>query len=58
MNGAYDLDEGIRRLQAFEAAGADLLYLPVPPGRAELARVLAIGDEAGERAGGGAAARR
>jgi 2-methylisocitrate lyase-like PEP mutase family enzyme len=41
MNGAYDLAEGIRRLQAFEAAGADLLYLPVPPGRAELARVLA-----------------
>lgn len=41
MNGVYDLDEGIRRLQAFEAAGADCLYLPVPPGRAELALVLA-----------------
>jgi 2-methylisocitrate lyase-like PEP mutase family enzyme len=41
MNGVYDLAEGIRRLQAFEAAGADLLYLPVPPGRDELARVLA-----------------
>lgn len=41
MNGVYDLDEGIRRLQAFEAAGADCLYLPVPPGRAELAQVLA-----------------
>lgn len=41
MNGVYDLAEGIRRLQAFEAAGADLLYLPVPPGRAELAQVLA-----------------
>ncbi len=41
MNGAYDLAEGIRRLQAFEAAGADLLYLPVPPGRAELRQVLA-----------------
>lgn len=41
MNGLYDLDEGIRRLQAFEGAGADCLYLPVPPGRAELARVLA-----------------
>ncbi len=41
MNGAYDLAEGIRRLRAFEAAGADLLYLPVPPGRAELAAVLA-----------------
>lgn len=41
MNGVYDLAEGIRRLQAFEAAGADLLYLPVPPGRAELVQVLA-----------------
>lgn len=41
MNGSYDLAEGIRRLQAFESAGADLLYLPLPPGRAELAQVLA-----------------
>ncbi|MFV1874654.1 isocitrate lyase/PEP mutase family protein [Nioella sp.] len=41
MNGAYDLAEGIRRLQAFETAGADCLYLPGPPGKAELARVLA-----------------
>jgi 2-methylisocitrate lyase-like PEP mutase family enzyme len=41
MNGSYDLAEGIRRLLAFQAAGADLLYLPVPPGRAELAQVLA-----------------
>jgi 2-methylisocitrate lyase-like PEP mutase family enzyme len=41
MNGVYDLAEGIRRLQAFEAAGADLLYLPVPPGKAELTKVLA-----------------
>ena len=41
MNGTYDLSEGIRRLRAYEAAGAGLLYLPVPPGRAELAQVLA-----------------
>ena len=41
MNGVYDLAEGIRRLQAYQAVGADLLYLPVPPGRAELAHVLA-----------------
>ena len=41
MHGSYTLAEGIRRLQAFEAAGADLLYLPVPPGKAELAQVLA-----------------
>lgn len=41
MNGTYDLTEGIRRLQAFQAAGADCLYLPGPPGRGELAQVLA-----------------
>jgi 2-methylisocitrate lyase-like PEP mutase family enzyme len=41
MHGTYDLQEGIRRLKAFEAAGADLLYLPVPPGKAELAQILA-----------------
>ena len=28
-------------MQAFEAAGADCLYLPVPPGAAELRQVLA-----------------
>jgi 2-methylisocitrate lyase-like PEP mutase family enzyme len=30
MTGAYDLAEGLRRLRAFEAAGADCLYLPLP----------------------------
>jgi len=41
MNGVYDLDEGIRRIQAFERAGADLVYIPVPPGLQELKRVIA-----------------
>ncbi|MEL6532062.1 MAG: isocitrate lyase/phosphoenolpyruvate mutase family protein [Pseudomonadota bacterium] len=41
MNGAYDLAEAIRRIQAFEAAGADCLYVPVPPGARELAQVIA-----------------
>jgi 2-methylisocitrate lyase-like PEP mutase family enzyme len=41
MHGTYDLAEAIRRLQAFEAAGADLLYCPLPPGKAELALILA-----------------
>jgi 2-methylisocitrate lyase-like PEP mutase family enzyme len=45
MNGAYDLAEGIRRLQAFQAAGADLLFLPVPPGPAELAQVVGAVSE-------------
>lgn len=31
LRGAYDLDEAIRRLQAFEAAGADVLYIPLLP---------------------------
>ncbi len=30
MNGAYDLKEAIRRIQAFEAAGADGVYVPLP----------------------------
>lgn len=40
MNGVYDLDEGIRRLQAFEAVGADLLYLPVVPSADALRQVV------------------
>lgn len=32
MTGVYTVEEGIRRLQAFAAAGADALYLPLPPG--------------------------
>ncbi|MCQ4630859.1 isocitrate lyase/phosphoenolpyruvate mutase family protein [Shinella sp. CPCC 100929] len=40
MNGVYDLDEAIRRIQAFEKAGADLVYVPVPPGADELRRVV------------------
>ena len=40
MNGVYDLNEAIRRIQAFENAGADLLYVPVPPGAEELKRVV------------------
>ena len=41
MTGAYDVDEGIRRLRAFEAAGADALYLPLPPGMADVRRICA-----------------
>jgi len=39
MTGAYDVDEGLRRLQAFEAAGADGLFLPLPPGMDDLKRI-------------------
>lgn len=45
MNGAYDLAEGIRRIQAFAAAGADLLYIPVPGTADDLRRVTAAVDK-------------
>ncbi len=41
MNGVYDTDEAIRRLQAFDAAGADCLYAPLPPSMDDLARICA-----------------
>ena len=31
MNGAYDMEEALRRIRAFDAAGADGLYVPLPP---------------------------
>ncbi|MEM8824283.1 MAG: isocitrate lyase/phosphoenolpyruvate mutase family protein [Pseudomonadota bacterium] len=36
MHGAYNLDEAIRRLRAFEEAGADVLYCPMPGEMADL----------------------
>lgn len=41
LTGAYDTDEALRRLQAFEAAGADCLYAPLPPDMDALARICA-----------------
>lgn len=40
MTGAYDVDEALRRIQAFEKAGADLLYVPLVPDAEALARVV------------------
>ena len=40
MNGVYDVDEAIRRIQAFEKAGADLLYVPVPPNMDSLVQIV------------------
>jgi 2-methylisocitrate lyase-like PEP mutase family enzyme len=31
MTGAYGMDEALRRIRAFDAAGADCLYVPLPP---------------------------
>ena len=35
MTGAYDLDEALARVRAFDAAGADCLYVPLPGGPAQ-----------------------
>ncbi|TFL17049.1 isocitrate lyase/PEP mutase family protein [Jannaschia formosa] len=40
MHGLYDLDEAIRRLQAFEAVGAHVLYCPVPGEPEALRRIV------------------
>ena len=39
MHGCYDLDEAIRRLQAFEKAGADVLFVPLPGSLDDLRRI-------------------
>ncbi len=38
--GSYDLDEAIRRVQAYEAAGADGVYIPAPPDFEGLKRIV------------------
>lgn len=40
MNGVYDIEEAIRRLQAFDQAGADCLYAPMPKTMDDLKRVI------------------
>ena len=40
MNGAYNVEEAIRRIQAFEKAGADLLYVPLPPSMESLVQIV------------------
>ncbi|MEJ8560397.1 isocitrate lyase/phosphoenolpyruvate mutase family protein [Yoonia sp. GPGPB17] len=41
MTGVYDTDEAIHRLRAFEVAGADCLYAPLPPDMDALAKICA-----------------
>lgn len=41
MLGQYDCAEAIRRIQAFEAAGADCVYVPTPPGLDALKQIIA-----------------
>ena len=39
MNGVYDIAEALRRIRAFDTAGADCLYVPLPKTRDDLAAV-------------------
>ena len=41
LTGAYDQAEALRRLQAFEQAGADVLYAPMPKSMEDLAEICA-----------------
>jgi len=41
LRGSYDLDEAIRRIQAFEDAGADVLFIPLLPDINALKKVCA-----------------
>ena len=45
MNGAYDVEEAIRRLRAFDEAGADCLYAPLPETMADLKRICSATDK-------------
>jgi 2-methylisocitrate lyase-like PEP mutase family enzyme len=39
LQGSYDIEEALRRLAAFDAAGADCLYAPLPKTLADQARI-------------------
>lgn len=41
LTGRYGIDEALRRLRAFDEAGADCLYAPLPPDPQDIARICA-----------------
>lgn len=45
MNGHYDIEEALRRIRAFDEAGADCLYVPLPKTMDDLKRVIAATDK-------------
>lgn len=45
MNGHYDQAEALRRIRAFDQAGADCLYVPMPPGPDDLAQICAATEK-------------
>lgn len=44
MNGAYDFAEGLRRAKAYAEAGADCVYVPIPPALEDIATLCAAVD--------------
>jgi 2-methylisocitrate lyase-like PEP mutase family enzyme len=40
LTGAYGMEEALRRIRAFDQAGADCLYVPMPPGLQSLKKVV------------------
>jgi 2-methylisocitrate lyase-like PEP mutase family enzyme len=45
MNGTYGMDEALARIAAYDAAGADCLYVPLPPTVADLRQLCAMSDK-------------
>ena len=45
LNGHYGMEEALRRVRAFDAAGADCLYVPLPPGMQSLKNVVRATDK-------------
>lgn len=45
MNGHYGMEEATARLRAFDEAGADCLYAPIPPSFDDLAAICAMTDK-------------
>ncbi|MGB0410145.1 MAG: isocitrate lyase/PEP mutase family protein [Pikeienuella sp.] len=45
MNGRYDIEEALRRLRAYDEAGADCLYAPLPKTVADLQRIVDATDK-------------
>jgi len=45
MNGHYDIDEALRRIRAFDDAGADCLYIPLPKTIDDLKLVIAATEK-------------
>jgi 2-methylisocitrate lyase-like PEP mutase family enzyme len=45
MEGSYDMAEALSRIRAFDAAGADCLYVPAPPDVAGLKQTIAATDK-------------